>query len=281
MIRSIAVIGSGGMLGRPVAKELAAAGFIVGELSRNAVRPDLRADVFDLDSLRKAFAGRDAVYMNLAVRHDARRGDRHAETDGLKNVITAARETGVKRLAMISSLVMNYQGMNGFNWWVFDVKKEAVRLLKESGIPSIVFYPSSFMENLAQQRKGTKLMLAGKSKHPMWFVAGSDYGKQVARSFGLEGDVNREYPVQGLEPYTYDAAARVFVQNYPHATLQISTAPLIMLKAMSLWSRPIGYAAKIIEALDNYPEKFQSERTWQELGKPTVTLAEYAKSQPA
>jgi hypothetical protein len=33
----------------------------------------------------------------------------------------------------------------------------------------------------------------------------------------------------------------------------------------------------IMKALNNYREKFQAEQSWEELGKPRITLAEYAE----
>lgn len=274
-IRRIAVIGATGMLGRPVAQELASAGYEVTKISRSGV---VRADIFDPQSIGRAIQGHDAVYLNLAIKPGERPDEPHTETDGLRNVIAAARETGVQRIAMISSLVQNYQGMNGFHWWAFDVKHRAVQMLRESPVPTTIFYPSSFMENLPQQQqRGERIMLAGTSHFPMWFIAGRDYGRQVARSFAMPGQEFREYPVQGLEPFRYDEAARVYADNHPHARLKVMTVPLAMLKALGIFSRSMRNASKILEALNHYPERFQSETTWAELGKPQVTLAEFAR----
>ena len=287
-IQRIAMIGATGTLGRPVARELIDAGYEVTVVSRNPARAaDLGAsavvegDVFDAESLRRAFAGAEAVYLNLSIPAGEKPSDPHAETHGLRNVIDAARTNGVRRLAMISSLVKEYQGHEGFDWWAFDVKYQAVRLLRESGIPSTVFCASSFFENfLPDGRSGDKIVLPGKSKHPMWFIAGSDYGKQVARSFALEGDENRSYPVQGLEPFTYDEAARVFAANYPRQQLRVTHPPMLLLYALGLFSRKYDYAAKVVEALNEYPERFIAQETWDELGKPTTTLAEWARTAP-
>ena len=267
-----------------MARELVGAGYDVTIAARDPAKAAafdgaavVQADLFDIESLRKAFRGMDAVYLNLSVRPGERPADPHAETHGLRRVIEAAREMRVKRLAMISSLVMNYQGRDGFDWWVFDVKHQAVRLIKESAIPSTVFYPSSFFENFLDHEEG-KITLPGKSKHPMWFVAGSDYGKQVARSFAIDGNEHRDYPVQGPEPFTYDEAARIFVANFEKADLKVSHVPMALLKAMGLFSRRYRHLANIVEALNEYPEQFMSQRTWEELGKPETTLAEWARS---
>lgn len=287
-IERIAMIGATGTLGRPVAGALMDAGYQVTAVTRHpakaaalGVTSVAEGDVFDAASLRSAFAGADAVYINLSISPDEKPTDRHAETHGLRNIIEAAKANRVRRLAMVSSLVKDYQGHDGFDWWAFDVKHQAVRLLRESGIPSTVFRPSSFFENfLPHGRSGNRILLPGKSKHPMWFIAGSDYGKQVARSFAIEGDEHRSFPVQGPEPFTYGEAARVFAENYPHQQLEVKHPPMLLLYALGLFSRKYDYAAKIVEALNEYPERFISQETWDELGKPTTTLAEWTKTAP-
>ena len=55
-------------------------------------------------------------------------------------------------------------------------------------------------------------------------------------------------------------------------------APLVPLKYLGLLNQRMNYAYHICEALNKYPEKFESENTWNDLGKPSTTLAEYAAS---
>ena len=280
----IIVIGATGMLGRPVTKKLIEAGYEVTIGSRDPAKvrgfdqaKKVRADLFDPASLREAFRGQDALYLNLSVNRGAGRAGPHQETDGLRNAIEAARAEGVKRIGFISSLVKNYQGMDGFSWWEFDVKNEAVRILRESGLPHLIFYPSSFMENFTgEQLSGKKILIPGKSRQKMWFIAGDDYGEMVAKAFALPEGESREYPVQGLEPFTYEEAAEVFVENYP-GELRISRPPVWPLRLAGLVSPKMRDLWSIVYALNHYPEKFESEETWKELGKPKITLAEFAK----
>jgi uncharacterized protein YbjT (DUF2867 family) len=269
----ISIIGSTGMLAQPVARQLEAAGHDVTRLSRQT-----GTDVFDLDSLKRAFETPEVVYLNLANRGDARPHEPHPEREGLRNVIDAARAQGVGRLAFISSMVKDYQGMNGFHWWAFDVKRQAVEMIRASGIPFSIFYPSSFMENLAfSQKSGSKIMLAGKSNQRMYFIAGEDYGRQVARAFAIAGSGNQEYPVQGPQPFTYREAADEFIRHYTKEQLRTSTAPQGLLDFLGLFTQSMHNTARIVRALNEYPETFVSERTWADLGKPEITLAEFAR----
>ncbi len=282
----ILFIGASGMLGMPVAKELLKAGFELTLLARDEKKMQkifpgakiFKGDIMDQASLEKAFTGQQTVYMNLSVNQSSRQNDPQPERNGVINIIAAAKVAGIRRISCISSIIKNYQGMKGFNWWSFSMKNNAIELIKSSGIAYSIFYPSTFMETLDKQMKqGNKLMLAGKSIAPMWFVAAEDYGKQVVKAFQIAGDKNQEYTIQGTAAYTFDEAAKIFLANYS-SSLKIMKAPIGLLKFLGIFSPKMKYTANICDALNNYPEKFESEKTWIDLGKPTISLAQYAKA---
>ncbi len=274
------------MLGKPVAKQLIKAGFDVTLLARDTNKIQelfpaskiIQGDVFDKESLTKSFAGQDIVYLNLSVTQSSKEKDPQTEREGIANVIAIAKETGIKRIGYLSSLVKNYHGMNGFNWWCFDIKHKAVAAIRSSGIPYSIFYPSTFMECIDQQMlRGNKLMMINGSVANMWFVAAEDYGKQVAKAFQIAGNSNQEYAIQGEVGYDWNEVAAIFIQTYsiPAKTMK---APLWILKYLGIFSQKMNYAARICEALNKYPEKFESENTWNDLGKPQTTLSQYVKS---
>lgn len=284
MIRAIGVIGATGMLGRPVTSELVRAGYHATAIARHPERgpgfggaASRSADVFDLASLRAATKGLDALYISLSPRPDQRPEDPHPEREGLRNVIEAARDNGIRRIGFLSSMVKDYESET-FRWWAFEVKRNAVRLVRECGIPSIVFYASSFMENFTHgQRDGTRIMTAGESKHRQWYIDGHDFGRQVARAFALPGDDSREYFAQGPEAWTGDEAARIFVENYGAERLEVVNEPLDNIRALGHSNQAMANLAMIVEALNEYEETFRARSTWDELGVPAMTLAEFAR----
>ena len=285
-MQKLLFIGGSGMLGKPVALELMRAGFPVTFLARDVEKMQklfpnaavVKGDVFAIASLEAAMAGQEIVYLNLSVAQSSKKSEPQPEREGINNIIEAAKKTGIKRIAYLSSLIKNYEGMNGFKWWAFEIKHAAVNAIKKSGLHYSIFYPSTFMECLDKQiLQGTRLMLAGKSEAPMWFIAAKDYGVQVAWALKKAGDSNQEYVVQGLEPYTADEAAKVFIQNVK-SKIKIMRAPLAPLKYLGIFNQRMNYAYHICEALNKYPEKFESESSWNDLGKPTTTLAEYIAS---
>jgi len=285
-MQKILFIGASGMLGKPVALELLRAGFPVTFLARDVEKMQklfpkvsvVKGDVFDIASLEKAMTGQEIVYLNLSVAQSSKKNEPQPEREGVNNIIEAAKKTNVKRIVYLSSLIKNYEGMNGFNWWAFQIKQAAVDAIKKSGLNYSIFYPSTFMECLDKQMlQGTRIMLAGKSEAPMWFIAGKDYGVQVAWAMKKAGDTNQEYVVQGLEPFTSDEAAKIFIENVK-SKIKIMRAPLAPLKYLGIFNQRMNYAYHICEALNKYPEKFESQNTWDELGKPSTTLAEYVAS---
>ena len=125
--------------------------------------------------------------------------------------------------------------------------------------------------------KGKRLILPTGSIAPMWFIAANDYGKQVAKALQIAGDNDQEYIIQGLEPFTFTEAARVVITNHK-TPLKLFKVPTSLIKPFRFISPRISYGWHIIEALNKYPEKFESEKTWSDLGKPQTLLKDYAAS---
>lgn len=275
------------MIGQPVTRALLQEGFEVSLLARNPKKAEalfpgvrvLKGDVFDPISMMTAFESQDVVYISLSPPRGARRSDRMPEREGIENIVAVAQRTGIKRLALLSSLVQRYNGMNGFHWWIFDIKIAAVEKIKQSGIPYTIFYPSTFMESFDQLLlKGNRILLAGESKEPMYFMATADYAQQVVRSFEQLSTQNKEYTIQGPDAYTWHEAARIFIEHYRPKKLKVLQMPLQPFKLMGRLFPLMDYGAKISEALNCYPEQFESAATWQELGKPGTSVADYAAS---
>ncbi|MBD2768393.1 NmrA family NAD(P)-binding protein [Hymenobacter sp. BT664] len=287
-MRKIAIVGATGMLGQPVTKEFVQAGFEVTILARDAEKAKkvlnapariVQGNLEDKGSIERLLEGQEGLYLNLSVDPSSSEKDFQPEREGLQHLIEAAKKSTIHRIGYLSSLVHRYQGQNGFNWWAFDVKQQAVKAIKGSGIAYAIFYPSTFMENFDKgaYRQGNKLNLAGTSKYPMFLIAGSDYGKQVVKAFERDHG-NSEYVVQGPDGYTADEAARIFASNYTKAQIKVVKLPFSVLRFLGMLTNKFNYAANIVEALNNYPEKFEAAETWQELGKPQTRFVAYATS---
>lgn len=287
-MKKILIIGSTGMLGKPVTKALMEAGFEVSLLVRNVDYAKqffskaniIKGDIQNRTDIEKAMQGQDAIFLNLSVKQTEKENEFHTEAEGLDLVIEVAKTLKIRRIAYLASLVHLYQGMNNFDWWVFRIKQEAVQKIKKSGIAYTIFYPSAFMESIFYQSKqGSMIALGGKSEYPMYYVAAEDYARQVAKSFEvLKDDESRDFVIQGLEAFTQEAAAKTFIQHYKKEKLRPMWAPMFVMKIMSKFSQKFDYGYHIVEALNKYPEKFEAQATWDLLGKPKITLKDFAEN---
>ena len=282
----IAIIGATGMLGQPVANELVWAGNQMRIIARDAMKatqlfPHIEVvpgDLRDKASLLNALWGIDVVYLSLSIKQTEKQTDFHTEAEGLINLIDVAKQVGIRRIAYLSSIVIRYQGTNGFDWWAFRVKQEAVRMIKASGIPYSIFYPSNFMESLTgTQRLGRFVLLVGRSDVRPWYMSAHDYGKQVARALSHAQDQHQEYVIQGPEAMTQHEAANRYVVANPNQKLSVMTTPPFLMQLGRPFSAQADYGWHITEALNKYPEQFEAERTWAELGKPTTTIELFAR----
>lgn len=286
-MKKIVVFGSTGLLGKYVTKALIEAGFDVTVMVRNEnpakkLFPEatiIKGDLKNESDVAKAMNGQEGIFLSLSVMQTEKENEWHAEQQGIDTIIKVAGKQGIKRIAYLSSLVHLYQGMNGFDWWVFRIKQEAVSKIKESGIAYTIFYPSTFMESIFYQSKqGSMIALGGKSEYPLYYIAAKDYAQQVANSFKILKGENREYVVQGPAAHTQDEAAKIFVMHYTKEKLRTMWAPMFLMKMMGIFIQKFNYGYHIVEALNKYPEKFEAAQTWEELGKPAITLQEFAEN---
>ena len=280
-IRKIAIIGATGMLGIPVTVALLDAGFAVTALSRKpdearhvlpAATQIVAADVRDEGSLKRGLAGQDALYLNLSIVPTERRGDFHTEQQGLEHILSAARFAGIKRIGYVSAMIHDSPS----RWWVLDVWRSAIARIKGSGIPYTIFYPTNFMETLPQRHMlGRTFVMTGWSRKRNWWITGSDFGRQVARSFALPEAANREYAVQGPEPVSYSEAARRFALAVEKRRL---TLPLFFVHVAGIVSPSMRFNGRIMRTVLHYPETLRAEETWRDLGRPSTTIEEFART---
>ncbi len=215
-IKTIAVIGATGRLGAPVATELAKT-FQVRAIVRSpdkakAMLPAgvevVKADLRDVDSLRAALQGVDAIYLNLATETADPNLPFYEEREGVANLLAAIRGLDIRYIAKIGAL--------------------------------------------------------------------GAYARQVARAFHNPEAVPADVPVQGPEAITVGQALKLFVANYD-PTLKIRVAPVWIMRIIGLFNPRMRFVAHLFAYFGNHEDPFYAAQTWKELGKPTVTLVEFAK----
>lgn len=284
-VQEISIIGATGMLGKPVTQVLAKEGFEITALVKSVaiakkVLPHtvklVEGNLNDKESIRKALSNADAVYLSLSVKPEEGPDDFHPELDGLKLLIETAREVGVKRILYLSSLVKDYQG---FDWWVFRLKRTAVQMVRDSGLNYTIFYPSNFMETLSNLNlQGHRLVLSGQQKTRSYWIAAADYCLQLAHALHKRESIGQEYIIQGPVAMTYDEAADEFIRHYRPKKLKKMRIPIGLLTLLGRLNRKVQYGACIMEAINQYDEQFRAGKSWKELGQPKTELKQYALS---
>ncbi len=283
-MKKITIFGATGMLGRPVAHALVTAGFEVTALVRKPEKAKstlptsvklIEGNLEDKEAIRRALEGAEGVYLSLSFEQNARPTDFIGERDGLLNILSVVKEYPIRRIAYLSSIIQAYEG---FRWWIFDWKREAITLIKSMNIPYTIFYPSNFMETLpGRMTQNNRLLLAGTPKVKNYWIAGDDYSRQVVRSFQKLTSENREYTVQGPEALTVDEGAEIYRRNHPNRKLKTVKLPLWVLKFAGIFSAQANYGYHVVKSMIEHPEPFQAQNTWAELGIPTITLKQFAQ----
>lgn len=286
-MKKILIIGSTGLLGKPVTNALLATDFEITLLVRNKKLAEnlfpkakiIEGNLKNRADIEKAMQNQDTLFLSLSVKQTEKESDFHTENEGLDLIVDVAKSLKISRIVYLSSLAHLYQGMNGFDWWVFRIKQKAIRKIKESGIAYTIFYPSVFMESIFYQSKqGSMIALGGKSEYPMYYVAAQDYARQVVNSFRVLTNESKDFVVQGLEAFTQYEAAKLFIKYYKKEKLRTMTAPMFVMKMMGFLSQKFDYGYHIVEALNKYPEKFEAQETWDLLGKPSISLKDFAET---
>jgi len=284
MNKKITVIGATGMIGIPVTNELIRAGFEVTALVRSVEKAKqifpagvnfVQGDIQNTNDISKALINADAVYINISTTANDKQNEFNPEIGGLDNILLALKTSTVKQVAFLSSfLARNYTG----NWWVMKAKKQGITKIKNCGIPYTIFYPSNFMENFkGGMTDGKKINTIGTSTEKAWWIAGEDFGKQVGNALKTEKSLNKEYPVQGLEAFTITEASKIYADNYSTEKLSVVNLPMGMAKFLALFVKPLKFVVPLMQVMNSSKEKFEAQKTWDELGKPTITLNQFAR----
>lgn len=283
--KKITVIGATGMIGIPVTKELLKAGFEITALVRNIEKAKqifptgkvhfVNGDLQNITEISEALKNADAVYISISSSPNDKKNEFNPEMQGFENILSALKTSSVKQVGFLSSfLARNYVG----DWWVMNAKKQAINKIKNCGIPYTIFYPSNLMENFnGGMRNGNKINIIGKSTEKAWWIAGEDLGKIVAKSFETEKALNKEYSVQGLDAMTTLEATNAYIENYTREKLKIAKLPMRMAKLLSLFVKPLKFVVPLIDTMNKNKETFEAKETWDDLGKPSIRISQFAK----
>lgn len=285
MKQTIAIFGGTGTLGKYVVRAFLGAGHPVRMLVRNPAKAIelvghepvlIEGDLANQSAIDQTLVGADWVYCSLSDDIGARPSAFQAEREGLANILSASKRAGIGRIGYHSGHTLD---LTTTNWWVWDMKRAALDQVKQSGIPYLLFKPSSFMESLTEKGtiQGNTIQLIGSGNNPVWFIAATDFAGQVLTAFQRELP-NREFVIQGPEAVSYSQAATALQRALPERKLVIRKTPVFVLTLLGLFNPSLGFLAKLFGEIDRLPEPFAGQTAWDELGRPQTTLAAFLAS---
>lgn len=286
-INKIAVIGATGKLAIPVVNELVKH-FQVRAIVRNPekarnVLPSqveiVPGDLKDPASLELGLAGQDAIYINLSTETTDATLDFYEEREGIRNLVNAAKKSNIQHISKIGALgayplATHIQGKNILP---NIIRIQGHKIIEGSGIPYTIFDPTFFMDLLPWISNGKALQWIGSTtKQKLRWVSSDDYAKAVVAAIQRPHLWNKHYPIQGTEAMDPETAMKRFIAVYD-PMLKIKSFPVWMIRIIGFFSPHMRFLAHLFGYFERQPDPFYSEITWKELGKPTISIEEFAR----
>lgn len=262
------------MLGRPVAQCLTAQGQRVRALVREAGRGRrqlgdsveiVEGSALEERDVRQAMAGCWAVHVNLV---------QEAELTAMQHVVRSAAARGIQRVSYVSATT----ACEANRWFeVVDVKMRTEEVLRQSGVPHVVFCPTWVMETLENFVHGSRgTIIIGRNPPELHFVAAADFGRMMAQSYVDERALGKRLFIHGPDAVTLpDALQRFYAACHPQ--LRVMRLKLWQARLLARLTRRAGltYVTKLIDYFDRVGELGDPSEANRLLGTPSTTLDEW------
>jgi uncharacterized protein YbjT (DUF2867 family) len=160
-------------------------------------------DLTDPESLRAAVAGADTVIHLVAIRQGSREQFRRIMVEGVRDLLAAAKDAGVRRVVHMSALGTSEETKDLVPY--YGAKWENEQQVQGSGIPYVIFRPSfvfgpdggilpTFVK-VARLTPVTPIIGSGRQRiQPIW---ADDVAKYFAEAVGREDVVGRLFELGG------------------------------------------------------------------------------------
>lgn len=220
-MKRVFVTGATGFVGKAVVRALLARSFLVRCLVRPGSEADLRGfeaidrvpgDVLEPGALAGSVEGCSAIiHLVGIIREQRMRGVtfERLHTQATANMLSVAREAGVKRFLHMSALGTRAGARSGYH----RSKWEAEEAVRASGLdwtifrPSVIYGPGDeFVSVLAGLvRRLPAVPVLGDGRYRLQPVAVEHVAEGFARALSLHATIGQSYGVAGPEAYAFDA----------------------------------------------------------------------------
>ena len=283
MTTTVLIIGGSGQLGAPVVRRLLEDGFRVRLLVRAsspapAEGPEkVLGDVDDIDSLRRAMTGCDAVHINL------RGGPRDADYErmehrGTARVAEVAAASGNVRLSYLSHMLAAPDSRSAS----LRAKSSAEHAIAASGVPYTIFRPTYFMETLPRHIRGQRATVLGRQRHSFHMLAAENFAALVSRALSTDRAMDQILTVYGPEAYTIPAALRIYC-DWCAPGVTVVSRPLWLMTALdrTVLRGSLGDTIPLMRALQDLGERGDRSEAVRLLGPATTNLADWCSRRAA
>jgi uncharacterized protein YbjT (DUF2867 family) len=208
---SILITGATGTTGGEIVRQLSAQGIAARALTRNpakaAALPNIDFVAGDLDdpaSLRAAFDGIEALYLNIVPGADA--------LGQIDNAIAAAKAAGVKRIVKLSGLHAKAESASA----IIRMHAEADHRVRTSGIGYTILRANSFFQNIESQladikAQGQFYMAMGDAQQSLIDVV--DIAAVAVLALTSDAHLGRDYDLTGPEALSFHDVAAALTQS--------------------------------------------------------------------
>lgn len=269
----ILVLGGTGMLGKPVVARLVDHGHRVRVLAPDAAEArKILGDEIEVaegtveskDDLGAAMSDCDAVHLNLTPA---------LECAAMRDVIALAQGR-LERVSYVSATTLSEE-----NRWFdrADIKMRTEELLRDSGIPHVIFRPTWVMETLHNFIRGAwGIVLRGNNPPPLHFFAAADFGRIVAASYEDGRGLGKTLYVYGPEGITLEAATERFIAAcHPGVRVMRMKPWLARIAAKLLRNSDFRDVTELVAYLDVAGEHGEPVEANALYGAPAITLDQW------
>jgi uncharacterized protein YbjT (DUF2867 family) len=286
IIQSIAIIGGTGKLGVPVVQLLAENGFKIRAIVRDIDKAKrlltqnieiVLGDLNNPQTIEDGLKNMDAVYINLSTETTRLDLPFYEEREGVETIVKAAKKNNLQHIFKIGALGAYPKATHITVEMPVPnkIRIEGQKFIEQSGINYTIFDPTMFMDNIPNQIKGNTIEWVGNAPTIFYWIAADDYAKQVLKAINNPKAINKHYAIQGQMGMTPQEVFKLFIENYD-TLLKVKSFPLWIVKAIGLFSPKMKFLGHMFSYFDQTPDPFYAEETWEELGKPTIMIQEFA-----
>jgi uncharacterized protein YbjT (DUF2867 family) len=170
----------------------------------------VEGDMSDRESLRRAVEGSEAVVHLVAIRQGSADQFRRVMEEGTRELVSAAKEAGVKRFVLMSALGASEETKDLVPY--YHAKWEQEQTVSGSGLEHVIFRPSFVFakdggilptfRRLARLSPVTPIIGSGKQRiQPIWI---EDVASYFAQSVDKPEAANRTFELGGPDAVSWD-----------------------------------------------------------------------------